>query len=177
VSRLGPTALFVFVGAAALALGLFLNPWTRQATEPPPAAAAGTIMQATLPDLSGQFQRIDQWKGRVLVVNFWATWCPPCRDEIPALIRTQEKLGPKGLQIVGIAVDQPDKVKPYAAEMHINYPVLVGDLEAIDLSRQAGNRMGGLPYTIILDRNGTVIKTELGGVTQDRLERIILPLL
>jgi thiol-disulfide isomerase/thioredoxin len=177
VNKLGQTILFALVGAGALAVGLFLNPWTRQAAEPPPAAAAGTLMQAALPDLSGQAQRIDQWKGRVLVVNFWATWCPPCREEIPAFIRTQEKLGPKGLQIVGIAVDQLDKVKPYAAEMRINYPVLVGDLEAIELARQAGNRLGGLPYTIILDRKGNVVKTELGGVNQEKLERIVLPLL
>jgi len=111
------------------------------------------------------------------VINFWATWCPPCREEIPAFIRTQEKLGPKGLQVVGIAVDHLDKVKPYAAQMRINYPVLVGDLEAIDLARQVGNRLGGLPYTIILDRSGNIIKTELGGVNQEKLERIVLPLL
>jgi thiol-disulfide isomerase/thioredoxin len=175
--KLGQTILFVLVGAAALMVGLFLNPWTRQAAEPPPANAAGTLMQAALPDLSGQTQRIDQWKGKVLIVNFWATWCPPCREEIPAFIRTQEKLGSKGLQIVGIAVDQLDKVKPYAADMRINYPVLVGDLEAIDLARQVGNRLGGLPYTIILDRNGKLVKTELGGLNQEKLERIILPLL
>ena len=177
MNKFGQTVLFVLVGATALALGLFLNPWTRQAAEPPPAAAAATIMQASLPDLSGRTQRMDQWKGKVLVVNFWATWCPPCREEIPAFIRAQEKLGPKGLQIVGIAVDTADKVKPYAAEMRINYPLLIGDLEAVDLSRQAGNRMGGLPYTVILDRGGTVVKTELGGVNQEKLERIVLPLL
>ena len=113
----------------------------------------------------------------MLVVNFWATWCAPCREEIPAFIKVQEKLGPKGLQIVGIAVDQLDKVKPYAAEMQINYPILVGDLEAIDLARQAGNRFGGLPYTVIFDRQGTSIHSQLGGVTQEKLERIVLPLL
>jgi len=177
MSGLRQTVLFASAGAIALALGLFLNPWTRQAAEPPPASAAGTLMQAVLPDLSGQPQRIDQWKGKVLVVNFWATWCPPCREEIPAFIRTQEKLGSKGLQIVGIAIDQLDKVKPYSAEMRINYPVLIGELEAIDLSRQAGNRLGGLPYTVILDRQGSIVKTELGGVNQEKLERIVLPLL
>ena len=134
-------------------------------------------MQAALPDLSGQAQRIDQWKGRVLVINFWATWCPPCREEIPAFIRAQEKLGPKGLQVVGIAVDQLDKVKPYAAEMRINYPVLVGDLEAIDLARQAGNRLGGLAlYRSSWIAREHRFKTELGGVNQEKLERIILPL-
>jgi thiol-disulfide isomerase/thioredoxin len=112
-----------------------------------------------------------------MVVNFWATWCAPCRKEIPAFVRIQDKLGSRGVQIVGIAIDQPDKVKPYAAEMKINYPVLVGELEAMDLARQAGNEMGGLPFTVILDRSGQAARVELGVLDEAKLSRLLEPLL
>jgi hypothetical protein len=81
------------------------------------------------------------------------------------------------LQIVGIAIDQAAKVKPYAAQMQINYPILVGDLDAMDLVRQAGNALGGLPYTLILDRSGRAVRSELGGLNAQKLEQIVRPLL
>ena len=135
------------------------------------------LLEATLPDLAGRAQRLDQWRGKVVVVNFWATWCLPCRDEIPAFIRAQQKLAPYGVQIVGIAIDQPDKVKPFASEMGINYPVLIGELDAMDLTRQAGNRFGGLPFTVLLDRSGKLVSTQLGGITEEKLDQLVRPLL
>ena len=101
----------------------------------------------------------------------------PCREEIPALIEVQNSLGPKGLQIVGIAIDQAARVKPYSAEMRINYPILIGELDAMDLAQQAGNQLGGLPFTVILDRSGKPVRTELGGLNREKLERIVQPLL
>ncbi len=176
MSRTGRVALFAAVAAAALAAGFMLHPLNRtEPAVPPPAAAS--LMQAALPDLAGQSQPLSQWTGRVLVVNFWATWCAPCREEIPALIRVQDKLGPKGLQIIGIAIDQAERVRPYTAEMRINYPVLVGELDAMDLAQQAGNQSGGLPFTVIFDRSGKPVKTELGGLNQEKLERLVQPML
>jgi thiol-disulfide isomerase/thioredoxin len=134
-------------------------------------------MRAALPDLSGQSQALSQWKGKVLVVNFWATWCAPCREEIPALIEVQEKLGPSGLQIIGIAIDQAERVKPYAAQMRMNYPVLVGELDAMDLAQKTGNQLGGLPFTVIVDRSGDPVRTELGALDQKKLYEILQPLL
>jgi thiol-disulfide isomerase/thioredoxin len=172
MSRTRRAALFAVVAAAALAAGLMVHTWNRMGPAEP-AAPAVDLMQAALPDLAGQSQPLSQWKGKVLVVNFWATWCAPCREEIPALVRAQQKLGPKGLQIVGIAIDQAERVKPYAAKMQINYPVLVGELEAMDLVQQAGNSRGGLPFTVILDRSGTAVGSHLGVLDQEQLERIV----
>ena len=93
-----------------------------------------------LPDPAGKPQRLDQWRGQVLVVNFWATWCVPCREEMPEFIREQAARGGRGLQFVGIAVDQPDKVVRFAEEIGLNYPTLVGGLGAMELSRDLGNR-------------------------------------
>ncbi len=177
MSRTAQTVLFVAVAVAALAAGLAFHPWNR---DPPPAvppASAAALMQAALPDLSGQQQALSQWKDKVLVVNFWATWCAPCREEIPGLIAVQDRLGPKGLQIVGIAIDQAERVKPYAAEMRINYPILVGELDAMELVQRAGNQLGGLPYTVILDRSGKPVRSELGAVDAETLEKIVQPLL
>ena len=131
----------------------------------------------SLPDLARQEQRLDQWLGKVAVVNFWAPWCPPCRDEIPGFIHLQESLGGQGLQIVGVALDDEDKVRAYADETGINYPILLGGLKAVDLGKAAGNRLGGLPYTVVFDRKGNAIATLVGGVTQDRLEALVSPLL
>jgi thiol-disulfide isomerase/thioredoxin len=153
---------------------------SRQGTAERPKAEPGAsqaLLAAELPDLQGQKQRMDQWRGKVIIVNFWATWCAPCREEIPELIRAQEQLGPRGVQVVGIAIDQVDKVKAYAEEMRISYPVLVGELEVMDLARVAGNALGGLPYTVVLDRQGEIARTELGGVTQAKLEDMVRPLL
>jgi thiol-disulfide isomerase/thioredoxin len=176
VSRNAQIALFAAVAAVALMAGFLLRPGS---SEPPKAEAGASqlLMAAELPDVTGQRQRLDQWKGKVVVVNFWATWCAPCREEIPALVSAQEQLGGQGLQVVGIAIDQPDKVRPYAREMRINYPVLIGELEVMDLSRAAGNALGGLPYTVVLDRSGQIARTELGGVTQAKLEEMVRPLL
>lgn len=176
MSRAWQAALFGIVAAIALAAGLLFHPWNREIPVQPPASAAD-LMQAVLPDLTGQSQPLSQWHGRVLVVNFWATWCAPCREEIPALIQVQNKLGPKGLQIIGIAIDQAERVKPYTAAMQINYPILVGELDAMDLAQQAGNQLGGLPFTVILDRSGKPVRSELGGLNREKLERIVQPLL
>ncbi len=134
-------------------------------------------MAARLPDTEGRTRALEQWRGKVLVVNFWATWCTPCREEIPAFIKVQDKWGTRGLQIIGIAIDDNDKVRPYAAELKINYPILVAGLDGIELARQAGNRLGGLPFTVVFDRQGGAVHSQLGGVTQQKLEALIQPLL
>jgi thiol-disulfide isomerase/thioredoxin len=177
MTRTRRAVLFAAVAAAAAVAGFMLHSSNRIEPAAAPPVAAGSLMQAALPDLAGQSQSLSQWNGRVVVVNFWATWCAPCREEIPALIRVQDKLGPRGLQIVGIAIDQAERVRPYSAQMRINYPVLIGELKAMDLAEQAGNQSGALPFTVILDRSGKPVRTQLGGLSQEKLERLLEPIL
>lgn len=167
------------VAAAALAVGVVLRPSGRDEAGSAIAAAsaAAGLMAARLPDIDGRPQALEQWRGKVLVVNFWATWCAPCREEIPAFIRAQERWGTKGLQIVGIAIDEKDKVRPYATELKINYPILIGGLDGIELARQAGNRLGGLPFTVLFDRQGGAVHSQLGGVSEQKLNALVQPLL
>ena len=111
--------------------------------------------------------------GKILVVNFWATWCAPCREEIPVFIKFQELYRGRGVQFVGIAIDHKDRVAPYAEDIGINYPVLVGGIETMDFARQLGNRLGVLPYTLVIDRSGKVATAVVGVLKAERLDPLL----
>ena len=134
-------------------------------------------MATQFADMEGRLQPLSQWRGRVLVVNFWATWCAPCREEIPGFVRLQEKYRDRGLQFIGIAIDQRDKVQAFAQEFGMNYPVLLGGIDSVEMSRQAGNRVGALPFTVILDRHGQIVGRELGVLKESKLDTIIKSML
>jgi thiol-disulfide isomerase/thioredoxin len=128
------------------------------------------ILNTTLPGLDDKPQSIGQWRGKVLVVNFWAAWCPPCRDEIPDFIHLQEQYRAQGVQFVGIAVDDKAPVVAYVREMGINYPILIS-LDAMDLARRAGNNKNALPYTLLINRSGQVISAQFGALAPGKLEK------
>ena len=161
----------VAVGAVALGFGIEVAIRDR---EPSDAIA---LFAVSLPDTQGTPQRLDQWRGKVLVVNFWATWCDPCREEMPQFVQAQREFGPKGLQFVGIAVDQRDKVIQFAKELGLNYPALIGGYDALELSKPLGNRLAALPFTIILDRDGHIAHTQLGPLKSGQLRSIVSNLL
>src|ERR1017187_9062069 len=172
-----PLQASVFLVAAALAglAGFFFN----RANLIPPAAesAAQRLMTASLLDLSGKPQLLSHWRGKVLVVNFWATWCAPCREEIPALIRAQHKYASNGVQFVGIAIDNVSKVRDYAEEMRIDYVLLIGGMETLGVTEDLGNRAGVLPFTVVLDRAGKVAYTHARALTEALLGAVLTPLL
>jgi thiol-disulfide isomerase/thioredoxin len=161
-------------GLAAAAAGFLAGPALLKGFG---GGEADSLWAANLKDLSGKPRTVGEWRGRVLVCNFWATWCAPCREEIPGFVRLQDSHGARGLTFVGIAIDQPEKVAQFAQEFRMNYPVLVGGLGALDLLREAGNRAGVLPYTVVIDRHGGLISQRAGGVNLKDLETMIQPLL
>lgn len=169
-------ALYVLIALAAFGAGLWIN-LSRQDVAPsagvPPASPAESLYALTLPDLQNKPQPITQWRGKVLVINFWATWCAPCREEIPLFVKMQEKYADKDLQFVGISIDQLDKTREFSRSFGINYPTLIGAFDAVEVSRRAGNTKGVLPFTVFLDRNGRIAATESGGVKHDKLEAIV----
>jgi peroxiredoxin len=138
---------------------------------------ATALLGVSLPDTKGDEHPLAQWNGKVLIVNFWATWCVPCRDEMPEFVKAQRELGERGVQFVGIAIDQPDKIDAFSAELHLNYPALVGGYGAIELSKAMGNRLGALPFTVIIDRAGRVAHTQLGPLKEADLRSILGQLL
>ncbi len=170
---MGKTAWALTVGVGALALGVGL--YAGFARSPPPDAT--TLMALSLPDTQGREQSLSQWKGRVIVVNFWATWCEPCREEMPEFVLSQTELGPKGVQFVGIAIDELDKVSRFQKAIDLNYPVLMGGYGAIELSKTMGNRLAALPFTVIIDRQGNVAHTQLGRLKPPQLRAILTKLL
>jgi len=170
-SRSARVALYVGIAALALLAGYFARIWFMP--DPPQHNAAEVLLATSLEDASGKPQSIAQWKGKVLVVNFWATWCPPCLKEIPEFIELQNRYGAKGVQFVGIAIDQKDRVTAYMAKVGMNYPVLMAEKEGITLARDAGNRLGGLPFTVIINREGRTARIELGVLSEEKLVSVL----
>jgi thiol-disulfide isomerase/thioredoxin len=161
-------AAIAVVSALALAAGLWFGQVHKAADAP-----ATPLLGITLPDPDGKDQAIAQWKGKVLIVNFWATWCAPCREEMPMFMRLQAEQGAKGIQFVGIAVDNADKVRDYAADLKLNYPTLIGGFGAMELSKTLGNSIMALPFTVIIDRAGKVAHTQLGPLKEEQLRSIL----
>ena len=164
--------LIAVVGVAALAAGIHF------ATRGPQTQDASTLLALSLPDAEGREYALSQWQGKVLVVNFWATWCDPCREEMPEFVRAQSEWGERGLQFVGIAVDQPENVLQFQhSPSALNYPALIGGYGAIELSKTLGNRLAALPFTIVIDRQGSVAHTQLGPLKPQQLRAILTKLL
>ena len=174
-NRIAKYAAYTLVAAIAFAGGLWLS--ATQQSAPPEPSAAESLYAMALPDLQGKPQKLEQWRGKVLVVNFWATWCEPCRKEIPLFVQLQSKYAAKNLQFVGISIDQVDKTQEFAQKFSVNYPNLIGTFDAVEVSRVAGNKRRVLPYTIILDRKGQIAATEMGELTLEKLEATLAPLL
>lgn len=170
---MGKTGWIFTTGVAviALAAGVYVG-----LSRSPPQDAA-ILMALSLPDTHGEDQALSQWKGKVVVVNFWATWCEPCREEMPEFVQTQRELGGRGVQFVGIAIDELDKVTPFEKTLALNYPVLIGGYGAIELSKTFGNRLAALPFTVIVDRHGKIAHTQLGRLKPPQLRSILAQLL
>jgi len=131
----------------------------------------------SLQDLDGNNHEFSEWEGKIRVLNFWATWCPPCRKETPMFVEMQEQLGDKGLQFIGVAIDEKQKVQDFMDTFGVNYPMLIGIDDAIEVAKQYGNRFGALPWTVVINRDGNIVHTQGGEMTRQKAESIIQPLL
>ena len=141
---------------------------TEVATAPATAAQQSGAVDLVLPDLDGKPQRLSQWRGQRVLVNFWATWCGPCRKEMPALSAAQAK-HPQ-VRIVGVAMDQPQAVRDYLRQTPVDYPVLIGIDASPDPSQALGNQVGALPYSVLLGPDGRIVQSRLGPLDAGELE-------
>jgi thiol-disulfide isomerase/thioredoxin len=158
------------VGAVAATAGYGAHLWRIGSLGASPADdAARAILEGPLTTLDGVTRTLEDFRGQILIINYWATWCAPCREEIPLFVRFQQEYASNGVQFIGIAVDQADKVGDFAREFRINYPLFIGGIDAVELSRKAGNKAGVLPYTLILDRSGAIAASLVGELTETRL--------
>jgi thiol-disulfide isomerase/thioredoxin len=124
-------------------------------------------------DMNGQERPMSEWSGDLIVVNFWATWCAPCRKEIPGFIVLQDRYAGDRVQFIGIAFDRVEAVRPYAEEQGINYPILIGEEAVARYMRVLGNTIGALPFSAIIGRDGRVLQTHQGAWTEDAVDSAI----
>jgi thiol-disulfide isomerase/thioredoxin len=156
-------------GAAALIAGALVGAVAIQS-----ASGAGKLLSASFPDLSGRTRQLNEWQGGVTLFNFWATWCAPCREEMPLLDAAAARFG---IYAVGIGIDQAAKIGEFAANIGVRYEMLVADARAIDLMKALGNASGGLPFTVVLDRAGRIAARKLGPLSAGELDGIVTHLL
>lgn len=172
-------AAFVAVAIAFGALGAVFGNKTKE-TAPLTTSIAPTggaahsastnLYAQSLDDLNGKPQSLGQWKGKPLLVNFWATWCAPCVQEMPELSSLANEEGGKRYNVIGIGIDSPEAMREFATKHNIKYPLYAGGMGGTDLSRAFGNTNGGLPFTVLIGADGQVRKTYLGKLKFDALK-------
>ena len=160
-----------FLAFASVGIIAGIAGWILSSRSTAPATDTQALRSTRFADLAGKARSLSEWDGRVRVVNFWATWCAPCREEIPALVQSREKLLASGVEFIGIAIDQAAKVAEFVRSVGISYPILLAGAEALDLVRDLGNPSGGLPFTVVLDQKGGVAHRNLGVVTREKIEK------
>ncbi len=137
------------------------------------APASNNIVEFALPDLDGNIRHISEWDGKARLINFWATWCAPCRREIPLLKKVQAEHAKNNLQVIGIAVEEIGPVLVYAESAEFNYPVLVGEREAMAAAESTGIDFIGLPFTMVVAPDGQLIKAHIGEIQENQMAQII----
>ncbi len=153
--------LLILIAVLFTGIGVYFGA-KRFQPAPPADTAVSALMQLAMPDPVGQQRKMSEWQGKVLLVNFWATWCPPCVAEMPELEALQAERGSKGLQIVGIGIDSPSNIREFSEKHKITYPLLVGGLQGTEVSRSFGNETGGLPFTVLIGTDGLVKQAYMG---------------
>jgi len=160
--------ILLTTGAAAAALGLAVNSWR---TRPAVVAADATaqLFAATFLDGDGKPQPLAQWRGRPLVVNFWATWCPPCVEEMPDLQKVRDEYRRKGVEVIGLGIDSAPRIAAFREKHQLTLPLLVAGAGGSELYRSLGNTAGVLPFTVLIDASGRIRERRVGQVKPEQL--------
>ena len=164
--------IIVAISLLALISGVLTSQWiykTGLASDPAVKAFFANPWQT--PD--GKTVDTQKWQGKVLVVNFWASWCPPCVEEMPTLDKLQQEFLQQNVLFVGIGIDSPSNIREFLSKTPVDYPIVIGGLEGSNLSKQLGNSQGALPYTIIINAKGKATYSKLGKISEDDVRNAI----
>ena len=167
---------WIFAGVALLALLAGIALWLGEDSGPrtgSPELAPQALYAAAFRDSAGTLQPLARFEGKILVLNFWATWCAPCREEMPAFARLQARWQGRNVQFVGLANDDPARVVRFAHDLSIGYPLLTGGPEVDELARRLGDLDGVLPFTVIIDPKGAVLHEKAGAYTEAKLDALL----
>ena len=161
----------IIAGGSGFALQKYLNQPQLQKQGNP---AIGSLRpEFSAMDSEGKLRNIKEWDGKLILLNFWATWCPPCLKEIPDFIELQKSYGNQNFQIIGIALDNEEAVGIYMEEVGMNYPSLIVETDGVGLAKRYGNDIGALPYTAIINSNGEISNTITGELSKKRAKEIL----
>ena len=167
----------MFAAVVALLAGVYVGSH-RAGTTPrmapvAKAQALANLYASRFEDVDGKPYSFSDWQGKTLVVNFWASWCPPCREEMPAFSRLQNRYAVRGVQFVGIALDATESVRAFAGQYPVSYPLLVSGTAGVELARQLGNASLSLPYTLVVSPGGDVPLVHLGPLAERDLDLVL----
>lgn len=171
-SPIGATILFMFIAAVA-----FYLPVEKTVEQPVNNSPAAAFFGATMADENGKPQKLSQWQDKTVVLNFWATWCAPCREEMPELSELHTEYQDKNVVVLGVALDEVDAIKEFMTETPISYPVFAAEDVGGQLAANLGNDKSALPYTVIIKPDGSIANTYFGRISKALLEETLVKIL
>lgn len=164
--------IIVAISLLALVSGVLTSQWiykTGLASDP----AVKAFLESPWQTPDGKAANPQEWRGKVLVVNFWASWCPPCVEEMPTLDKLQQEFLKQNVLIVGIGIDSPSNIREFLEKTPVSYPIMIGRLDGSKLSKEMGNSQGALPYMLIINIKGKATYSKLGKIREDELRSAI----
>ena len=171
--RIRHIVIFLLAGVAALAAGYWAAELRRAGSG---ADGLTELTSFRLVDSEGVMRDVDEWRGKALLINFWATWCAPCREEVPELVAAQDEFADQGLQVLGIAIDEAQPVRRFMEELGFNYPSLIAPTQGMELMARYGND-GALPLTLAFDPEGRLVGRKLGRVSASEIRTFVAAML
>jgi len=166
------TILIFFVSAIALIGGISVQTLSNKEA----SNISIPALEISLPDVSGKQRNLSEWQGKIRIINFWATWCPPCLEEIPEFIKLQNEFKNNDLQFIGIAIEEKETVEKYLKDNPVNYPMLIGGDKAVTLAQQLGNIVNAVPFSLIVNQQGQIIHRQPGELSREKIIELVTPL-